>query len=126
MDESASLRLIHCLLLFSSGQQDFFPTTWFLFSSRVQVPRPKNVDELKQHLLYNNTLDVWTALCSERGRDWKSLDQYYKFLDHLKNEGVKLDVSVVCPPIKGFSDKPPKAFNIKLDDPTIQKIRLFP
>jgi hypothetical protein len=89
------------------------------------VPRPKNVEELRQHLLYNNTLDVWTALCSERGKDWKKIDEYYKFLDHLKGQGVKLDVSVVCPPIKGFSEKPPKAFNIKLDDSTIQKIRQF-
>jgi hypothetical protein len=89
------------------------------------VPRPKSIDELKQQLLYNNTLEVWTALCAERGKDWKSLEQYHKFLDHLKSRGVKLDVSVVCPPIKGFSDKPPKAFNIKLDDVTIQKVRSF-
>jgi hypothetical protein len=89
------------------------------------MPRPKNVDELKQHLLYNNTLDVWTALCAERSRDWKSLEEYNKFLNHLKNQGVKLDVSVVCPPIKGFSEKPPKAFNIKLDNATIQKVRAF-
>ncbi len=89
------------------------------------MPRPKNVDELKQHLLYNNTLDVWTALCSERGKDWKTLDEYHRFLEHLKTSGVKLDVSVVCPPIKGFSDKPPKAFNIKLDTLTVEKIRQF-
>ncbi len=89
------------------------------------MPRPRNVEELRQHLLYNNTLDVWTALCSERGKDWKSIEEYYKFLDHLKGQGVKLDVSVVCPPIKGFSEKPPKAFNIKLDEQTIQKIRQF-
>ncbi len=89
------------------------------------MPRPKNVEQLRQHLLYNNTLDVWTALCSERNIDWKRLDEYYKFLEHLKSQGVKLDVSVVCPQIKGFSDKPPKAFNIKLDEVTIQKIRQF-
>lgn len=80
---------------------------------------------MKQHLLYNNTLDVWTALCAERSVDWKSLEGYSKFLEHLKSQGVKLDVSVVCPPIKGFSDKPPKAFNIKLDDATVQKVRSF-
>ena len=89
------------------------------------MPRPKNVEELKKQLLYNNTLDVWTALCAERGKEWKNLDEYQKFLEHLKSQDVKLDISVVCPPIKGFSDKPPKAFNIKLDDPTIQKIRQF-
>ncbi|MHB1908883.1 MAG: hypothetical protein ACYCQJ_08425 [Nitrososphaerales archaeon] len=90
------------------------------------MPRPKNVEELRKQLLFNNTLDVWTALCAERGKEWKNLDEYQKFLEHLKNQGVKLDISVVCPPIKGFSDKPPKAFNIKLDDQTIQKIRQFP
>jgi len=65
------------------------------------------------------------ALCSERGKEWRSLDEYGKFLDHLSKSGVKLDISVVCPPIKGFSEKPPKAFNIKLDHETIDKIRSF-
>ncbi len=89
------------------------------------MPRPRNLEELKSALLYNNTLDVWTALCSEQGGDWKNLDAYLGFLEHLKAQSVRLDVSVVCPPIKGFSDKPPKAYNIKLDTDTIHKIRLF-
>jgi hypothetical protein len=89
------------------------------------MPRPTNLEDLRKMLLYNNTLDVWMAFCSERKSDWKSLDRYQNFLEHLKTSGVKLDVSVVCPPIKGFSEKPPKAFNIKLDEPTIQKIRSF-
>jgi len=89
------------------------------------LPRAKNVDELRQSLLYNNTLEVWMALCSERGREWRNLDEYGKFLDHLSKSGVKLDVSVVCPPIKGFSEKPPKAFNIKLDSENIRRIRQY-
>lgn len=89
------------------------------------MPRPKNLDELRGALLYNNTLDVWTAFCAEKGQDWKNLNDYYRFLEHLRTQSVKLDVSVVCPPIKGFSDKPPKAYNIKLDPDTIQRIRMF-
>jgi hypothetical protein len=89
------------------------------------MPRPQNLEQLRQSLLYNNTLEVWTALCAERKSEWKNLEEYQKFLDHLKNQGIKLDVSVVCPPIKGFSDKPPKAFNIKLDSENIRKIRTF-
>jgi hypothetical protein len=83
------------------------------------------VDELRQGLLYNNTLEVWMALCAERGREWRNLEEYQRFLDHLSKVGVRLDVSVVCPPIKGFSEKPPKAFNIKLDNSTVQKVREF-
>ncbi len=89
------------------------------------MPRPKNLEELMHALLYNNTLDVWTAICAEQRADWKNSDAYSKFLEHLREQSIKLDVSVVCPPIKGFSDKPPKAYNIKLDSATIQKIRLF-
>ncbi len=89
------------------------------------MPRPRNVDELRQLLLYNNTLEVWMALCGERNKDWKDLVEYHKFLDHLSSKGVKLDVSVVCPPIKGFSDKPPKAYNIRLDTDNVRKIREF-
>lgn len=65
------------------------------------------------------------ALCAERTKDWHNLDAYSSFLAHLTKVGVKLDVSVVCPPIKGFSEKPPKAYNIRLDDQTIAKIRQF-
>jgi hypothetical protein len=89
------------------------------------MPRAQNVDDLRQTLLYNNTLEVWTALCAERKKDWKNIEAYSNFLEHLKKEGIKLDVSVVCPPIKGFSDKPPKAFNIKLDNESVRKIRMF-
>lgn len=89
------------------------------------MPRPQNIEDLRQALLYNNTLEVWTALCAERKAEWKNIDAYYSFLEHLKNQGIKLDVSVVCPPIKGFSDKPPKAYNIKLNDENVRKIRLF-
>lgn len=89
------------------------------------MPRAKNVEELRHSLLYNNTLEVWMALCTERGREWRNIESYARFLDHLSKMGVKLDLSVVCPPIKGFSEKPPKAFNIKLDPETIKKIRTF-
>ena len=89
------------------------------------MPRAKNVEELRQSLLYNNTLEVWMALCTERGKEWRNIDGYMRFLDHLSKVGVKLDLSVVCPPIKGFSEKPPKAFNIKLDNDTINKIKTF-
>jgi|SRR5579872_147381 len=89
------------------------------------MPRAKNVEELRQSLLYNNTLEVWMALCTERGKEWRNIESYGKFLDHLSKAGVKLDLSVVCPPIKGFSEKPPKAFNIKLDSDNIKKIRSF-
>jgi hypothetical protein len=89
------------------------------------MPRPQNIEELRRSLLYNNTLEVWTALCAERKMEWKNLGAYQNFLDHLKNQGIKLDVSVVCPPIKGFSDKPPKAYNIKLDNENVRKIRTF-
>jgi hypothetical protein len=89
------------------------------------MPRAKSVEELRHTLLFNNTLEVWMALCTERGKDFRDLDSYLRFLDHLSNSGVKLDVSVVCPPIKGFSDKPPKAYNIKLDQANIEKIKSF-
>jgi hypothetical protein len=83
------------------------------------------VEELRQVLLYNNTLEIWMALCTERSKEWRNIEAYNQFLEHLSKVGVKLDLSVVCPPIKGFSEKPPKAFNIKLDDENIRRIRLF-
>lgn len=65
------------------------------------------------------------ALCTERSKEWRDIEGYTHFLEHLSKQGVKLDASVVCPPIKGFSEKPPKAFNIKLDDENIRKIKQF-
>ena len=65
------------------------------------------------------------ALCTERSKEWRDMAGYTQFLAHLSSQGIKLDTSVVCPPIKGFSEKPPKAYNIKLDDDTIRKIKQF-
>lgn len=89
------------------------------------MPRAKNLDELRQALLFNNTLDVWVALAAERSVEWRNLEEYNQFLEHLSKSGVKLDASVVCPPIKGFSEKPPRAFNIRLDVATLETIRRF-
>jgi hypothetical protein len=89
------------------------------------LPRARGLADLRATLLYNNTLDIWVALCNEKNWSWKNPVAYEKFLEHLRGQDVSLEVSVVCPPIKGFSEKPPRVYNIKLDDETIRKVRSF-
>lgn len=48
------------------------------------------LDKLIQKVLYNNTLDVWIALCEEKSWDWYDLGAYYRFLDFLKSKNVQL------------------------------------
>ncbi len=48
------------------------------------------LDKLKQKVLYNNTLDVWIALCEEKNWDWYNLDAYDSILNFLKSKNVQL------------------------------------
>ncbi len=86
----------------------FFSRPGYRKLQRNFLPRAKNVEELRQSLLYNNTLEIWMALCTERGMEWRSIDAYSKFLDHLGKVGVKLRSFGGLPPDKGFLGKTSK------------------
>jgi len=41
------------------------------------------LEQLKVKALFQNTIDVWIALCNERGSEWYSVDGYRAFIRYL-------------------------------------------
>ncbi|MBI4258467.1 MAG: hypothetical protein HY619_05890 [Thaumarchaeota archaeon] len=95
-----------------------------------------SLDNLRKGLLYNNVMDVWEALCQEKGWDFSDRQLNNKFAKFLKTEGVQLQKLPVCPTeggIKGEVAKrfcillgdPSRSFVIRTDQKTVEKLRSF-
>ncbi|GBC75806.1 hypothetical protein HRbin06_01129 [archaeon HR06] len=84
----------------------------------------KSLDDLKGKLLFNNTVDVWIALCREKGKSYRDYEGYNKFIEYLRKEGIKLFELKITNPIK-IEGKTLKPYSIKLDDKNLAKIRAF-
>ncbi|MEM4312105.1 MAG: hypothetical protein QXX95_06930 [Nitrososphaerales archaeon] len=84
----------------------------------------KSLNELKGKLLFNNTVDVWIALCREKNKSYKNFSEYERFLDYLRKEGIKLFELKITNPLK-VEGKTLKPYSIRLDDKTLAKVRAF-
>ena len=38
------------------------------------------LDDLRQKVIYQNTLDVWVGACEEKNIEWKDTESYKKFI----------------------------------------------
>tara|TARA_B100000949_G_C14235779_1_gene431078 strand:+ start:932 stop:1210 length:279 start_codon:yes stop_codon:yes gene_type:complete len=87
--------------------------------------RAQNLDELRKTLLYQNTVDIWMTLCTEKNWEWRDADNYQRFLEFIKNEGVSLAPLKVKHAVMQFSGNPVSSYSVRLDDNTLSKIRNF-
>lgn len=85
----------------------------------------KSLDELKGRLLFQNSVDVWIALCRERGWDWRVHEKYSRFIEHLRGSGVELRAAPQGHPIRDVSGKPLEAYTIRFDARLIGIARQF-
>ncbi len=101
------------------------------------------LDELRGSVLFQNSVDVWIAACTERGADWKSVDRYREFIRYLRAGGMGLKKYSLCvsdaesadphekakaafsEEIKGTGDPDAVTYTIRLDDTAIRMIRGF-
>ena len=93
------------------------------------------IDELRKKLMYTNTLDIWIALCEEKGWNWFDVSKYYIFLTFLKKSGLSLLQPSVVDEIGRKGEFLEEAFKmtgnvlevyvIRLDEPAMKQIRSF-
>ncbi|HEY5631010.1 MAG TPA: hypothetical protein VIR31_02695 [Nitrososphaeraceae archaeon] len=101
------------------------------------------LEELRSKAFFQNTIDVWIAFCEEKGLDWYELKSYRSFIQHLINNGAKMQKFPLCIKESGglyergrdktkfleelskLSSDDACAYTIKLSDPVLEKIRLF-
>lgn len=54
------------------------------------------LEGLRRKAIFQNTVDVWIALCSERGREWNDVEGYRAFINHLVKNNVKMNRFPLC------------------------------
>ena len=87
--------------------------------------RAKTLEELRKTLLYQNTVDVWMTLCTEKGWEWRDADAYQQFIDFLRAQGVSLATLKVKHSVNQFAGKPVQTYSIRLDDTLMPKVKEF-
>lgn len=101
------------------------------------------LDELRQKVIYQNTIDVWIKICEEKNIDWNIPENYKRFIDYLLNQNINMKKFPLCvsdgdstiEPIRQkvkFAEKLSEennpqstTYTIKLNDPIVEIIRKF-
>ena len=100
------------------------------------------LDEIRKKVIYQNTVDIWIAVCYEKGIDWNDTNGYKKFIAYLLENNLHLKSFNLCSHEAGATeekktkfadllaetkDSDPNAatYTIKLNDASIDLIRKF-
>ena len=96
------------------------------------------LNQLRQQLLFNRLVDVWFALCEEKGWDWYDVEGYKRFMEFAKSQQLPLQKQTVCIKEEGrkasfvaavsenrISHDTFESYAVRLDLETLSKIRSF-
>ncbi len=100
------------------------------------------LEQLKTKALFQNTIDVWIALCNENNIDWYDVDAYRRFIRYLLSKGVRMNRFPLCVKETGgyersrdkvalldelsrINAEDAQVYIVKLDDNTMRVIREF-
>jgi len=101
------------------------------------------LEDLRDKALFQNSIDIWIALCEENKSDWYDIQAYKNFIKHLNSHGIKMQKFPLCIKESGgtfergrdkskfleelsrYSEDDSSAFITKLNPNTIQIIRQF-
>jgi hypothetical protein len=54
------------------------------------------LDDLRQKVIFQNTIDVWIGVCEEKDIKWNETESYKKFLDYLLNQDLNMKKFPLC------------------------------
>ena len=100
------------------------------------------LDDIRKIVIYQNTVDIWIAMCQEQNVDWNNTETYKKFISYLLKNNLHLKSFNLCSHEAGATeekktkfaellaetrDSDPNAatYTIKLNDASIDLIRKF-
>jgi hypothetical protein len=101
------------------------------------------LEELRQKVIYQNTIDVWINICEEKNMDWNVAENYKKFIGYLLGNNIHLKKFPLCVSdsdskletskqkvkfaevLSEQNDPQSTTFTIRLNDSTIELIRKF-
>ena len=101
------------------------------------------LDEIRKKVIYQNTVDIWIAVCQEQGINWNDTEKYKKFIAYLLKSDLQMKKFPLCIKESGgnyergqdktkfgeelseSNDENSAAYTIKLNDNAINIIRKF-
>ena len=100
-----------------------------------------SLEELRQKVIFHNSIDVWISLCTEKNQNWTNSDDYKKFIAFLLENKLNMRSFTLCAHEAGndeaektklaeslaeSKDDPNSAvYTIKLSDSVMELIRRF-
>ena len=101
------------------------------------------LDNIRKKVAYQNTVDIWIAMCQEQDTDWNSTEIYRKFIAYLLKTSLTMKKFPLCIKESGgnferghdktefgeklseSNDENSAVYTIKLNDVAINIIREF-
>ena len=54
------------------------------------------LDDIRKKVAYQNTVDIWIAMCQEQDTDWNSTEIYRKFIAYLLKTSLTMKKFPLC------------------------------
>ena len=54
------------------------------------------LNNIRKKVVYQNTVDIWIAMCQEQDTDWNSTDTYKKFIAYLLKTNLVMKKFPLC------------------------------
>jgi len=54
------------------------------------------LDEIRKKVIYQNTVDIWIAVCQEQGTEWHDPEKYKKFIQYLLKGNLQMKKFPLC------------------------------
>ena len=100
------------------------------------------LDEIRQKVIFHNSVDVWITACGEKNKDWTNPEEYKQFIAHLLKNNLNLKAFNLCTHEAGATeeektkfteilaqtkatDPNSQTYTIKLNDSAINTIRSY-
>jgi len=101
------------------------------------------LDNIRKKVAYQNTVDIWIAMCQEQDTDWNSTEIYRKFIAYLLKTSLTMKKFPLCIKESGgnferghdktefgeklseLNDENSAVYTIKLNDTAMNIIREF-
>ena len=54
------------------------------------------LDDIRKKVVYQNTVDIWIAMCQEQNVDWNNTEKYKKFIAYLLQTKLTMKKFPLC------------------------------
>ena len=54
------------------------------------------LDEIRKKVIYQNTVDIWIAICNDRDAEWNITEKYRKFIQYLLKSDLQMKKFPLC------------------------------